>query len=197
VRGATAAYAALGLALLLSAAAAAQRNDPTPVPEEDIKSVFLYNFSRFVRWPDGALGPPSTPLRIGVLNTAAFEKSFQRLAGKTAQGRPVVFVHCRRIEELRQCAIVYLNARDDLLIKRALTALSGHPVLTVGDGPDFLRWGGMLSFTHRENRIRLAANPAAAADAGIRLGARLLQVCDVRGPPDAQRNGTAAEGGSS
>jgi len=188
-------FAAVCLVVLFGTAAFGRQDGLAPVPVEDVKAVFLYNFARFARWPEGTLGPPSAPLRIGVLDVSGLHDAFARLEGKTAGGRPVVFAHCRTVDALRQCAIVYLNSPDELPVKRALASLSGHPVLTVGNGPAFLRWGGVLAFTKRADRIRLAANPAAAEKAGIGLSARLLQVCEIYAPPEAQQGNSPSDGG--
>src|SRR6185295_8843828 len=62
----------LGIAISLAAqalvpsGALAQSRRP-----EDVKAAFLYNFTRFVDWPDSAFAKPDSPLIIGVADDEA------------------------------------------------------------------------------------------------------------------------------
>ena len=47
--------------LLAPAPAAAQRSDSSEAP---VKAAFLYNFTKFVEWPDAAFAQPSSPFVV-------------------------------------------------------------------------------------------------------------------------------------
>ena len=49
-------------------------------------------------------------------------------------------------------------------------------MLTVGEGEEFLRNGGMIAFVIEERRVRFNIDQAAAERAGLTLSARLLNV---------------------
>src|ERR671919_597176 len=77
--GSTAAHAA--------PSAAAQRPETL---ENDVKAAFLFNFTKFVDWPQTAFAGATDPLRVCVVADAAFTSSVDRIiAGETVCGRPL------------------------------------------------------------------------------------------------------------
>jgi hypothetical protein len=51
--------------------------------------------------------------------------------------------------------------------------------LTVGEGDEFLRQGGMVAFVIENRRVRFDVNQTTAANAGLTLSSRLLMVARV------------------
>jgi hypothetical protein len=170
----------VGGALLLSAQVAPRANGAGALATEaQVKVAFLYNFAKFVRWPSSALGAKGEPIRIGIIEDAPLGDAIHMVEGKTAQKRKVEFRTCSTFEEMRNCHILYLNTEDDLLAKSVLTRLQVSPVLTVGDGPAFCRWGGMIAFHSHDQHWHFTARQAAAEKAGLKISAKLLQVADL------------------
>jgi len=146
--------------------------------EHEVKAVFLYNFGKFVRWPQKAL-PRKAPLVIGVVDPEVFGNAFLSIEGKKAQGHPVEIRYKPTVEEMASCHIVLLNHENDLMTKIALTELEGLPILTVGEREGFIRWGGIMRFYMEGQSVRIEANPKAAAAAKLKLNAKLLEVSKV------------------
>ena len=49
-------------------------------------------------------------------------------------------------------------------------------MLTVGEGAEFLRQGGMVAFVVENRRVRFDINLTAAAKSGLRISSKLLNV---------------------
>lgn len=49
-------------------------------------------------------------------------------------------------------------------------------VLTVGEGEEFLREGGMIAFVLEDRRVRFNVSQKAALKAGLRISSKLLSV---------------------
>jgi hypothetical protein len=60
-----------------------------------------------------------------------------------------------------------------------LHELQRVPVLTVSNGDDFVRTGGIIGLFVEEGRMRFAVSPDAAQRAGVRLSSRLLQLAKI------------------
>ena len=58
-------------------------------------------------------------------------------------------------------------------------ARRGRPVLTVGDGPDFARKGGVIGLVRGENRVGFEISLKAAKEGGLDIGAPLLELANL------------------
>jgi hypothetical protein len=172
------------LALLWPTAAAAQAPEPGTVinREYDLKAVFLYKFTYYVRWPATAL-PADEPFVIGVLGRDPFGDVLDRIAAtQKAEGRKIVIHRWRSVEELGACHILFLPrtlAAEQL--PAALTAARNRNVLLVGETPEFCRHGGVIGFFIADNNLRVEVNLAAAKREQLTINSGLLKLAKVSG----------------
>src|SRR5262245_36707769 len=133
------------LALAVLAAPAAARGEGAP-PEHDAKASLLYNFSKFVEWPDAAFQDDRSALRLCVLGTDPIGGSLQAITGGDVAGRKLILLRSRMIDEPAGCHILFISRSESERLPRILAAVREAPVLTVGDMPGFLEQGGMVNF---------------------------------------------------
>jgi hypothetical protein len=103
------------------------------------------------------------------------------IEGKTVGGRALHVWRFPRPEDVRPCAILFLGRKAEGSLPRVLSRVGAHSVLTVGEGRDFVRSGGIIRFFVEEKRVRFEVNLKAAEAAGLRFSSRLLGVAAVRG----------------
>ncbi len=150
-----------------------------PVPEYRVKAAFLYNFAKFVDWPETAFDGPDTPLVLGVLDPVPFDTALEQVRGKTARGRQLTIRTCRTLEDAQQCHILFLNTGGARLVARILGGLEGKPILTVSEAgrPDASR--AMIRFFSERNRLQFSINPELAARHGLQVSSRLLKLATI------------------
>ena len=146
--------------------------------EYQVKSAFVFNFARFVKWPAAAFAAPDSPIVIGVVGHDAFIDALQNtIPGKTVEGRTVVVkpyegagtpVHLLVISK-------YETKRAAELVKQ----LRGQPVLTISESSKFLRMGGMIRLSVQEDKVRFAVNLPAVSEAGLNVSSQMLQYAQV------------------
>jgi hypothetical protein len=154
--------------------ARAQQAKPT---EYDVKSAYLYNFSRFVQWPDGSAQGKNDLFPICVLGRDPFGPSLDAtLAGRTVDGHKTVVRRIARPEDASGCRILFISSSEDEQLKTIMAALDHAGVLTVSDIPQFSDRGGMIEFVPEGSRVRFQVNLKAAQDAGLMLSSELLKV---------------------
>jgi hypothetical protein len=140
--------------------------------EYDVKGAFLLNFARFVEWPRTSERGAS-PLSICILGDDPFRDSLNRLvSGESIGSRPLVVKHLGKWSDA--CEILFIPASYPS--QASLLAEIGPGVLTVGETPEFLRDGGIISFAVVGQRVRFDINRQAADRSGLRLSSRLLGV---------------------
>ena len=167
------------LTLILTAAAppGAQAQDDRRL-ETDVKATFVYQFSRYTEWPP-AIAPAhrESPFKVCTVSDGAFDHSLDKvLEGETFAGRPMVRKVPDGPQETRGCQILYIGDIEPERTKSLLASVEGQPVLTVGDAPDFLKWGGQILLVRDGKRIRFDINLAAARQNNIVLRSQLLRI---------------------
>jgi hypothetical protein len=154
--------------------------------EAAVKAAFLYNFTRFVEWPERALAG-SASFDVCTLADGEFRQALREtLANEQVRGRPMRVVELAPGDDPSRCHIVYFGPRHGELSGRQLPALRQIPVLTVGEGPVFVKQGGMIGFLLENNRVRFDVSKRAADAAGLVVSSKLLRVArevhEVRAP---------------
>ena len=143
--------------------------------EYQVKAAFLYNFAKFVQWPQAA--DKSQPLTVCVFGDAAFGDVLQQMVGgKSVQGRDVAVRRLRAGDDSRACQILFISAADARHTAELLAGASGAPVLTVGETTPFRREGGLVRFYVEGNRLRFQINANGAQQAGLKISSQLLGI---------------------
>ena len=158
--------------LFLSGRIAAQEAN-----EYEVKAAFLYNFARFVEWPDNVSPDPNGPLVIAILGRDPFGGEIDRaIEGKTVNGRRLVIKRFSSVETYEQCHILFVSSSERGNLPRILAAVRTSSVLTVSETDRFAQIGGIINFITIENRIRFEINRAAAARVGLKISSKLLSL---------------------
>jgi hypothetical protein len=148
------------------------------VTQPALKAAFLFNFAKFVEWPADPSQPD--PLFVCVLEDPAVEDSLAQLVnGAPTAGGRVAIMKGARDRSLRGCHVLYIGDTNPARVAVTLDELRHAPILTVGDGDEFARGGGMIGLFIEDGRMRFAINADAAQRAGLRLSSRLLSLAKI------------------
>lgn len=169
---------ALWLSMLLfltGGQAGAQLDSPS---EYQVKAAFLYNFGKFVEWPDAAFADPQAPLVIGVFGNDPFQGDLNRIiAGKTINGHPVVSRLISRVEDLKKCHIVFISMTQENKTADISKTLDGLKVLTVTENmKHFADSGFIVNFVTQDAHISFQINNAVAKREGLPISSKLLSL---------------------
>src|SRR5688572_6396893 len=103
--------------------------------EYKVKGAYLYNFAKFVEWPNTATLSEKAVV-IGILGKDPFGPVLEQiLDGKTANNKQFIVRRALRAEELAACNIVFIGDTSDADLKATLKSLQSMPALTIGEGP--------------------------------------------------------------
>ncbi len=148
--------------------------------EYEVKAAFLYNFAKFIDWPDSSFADPNAPFAICVLGGDPFGHTLDgALQGRKVGRHPVTLARLQDAVQARRCQIVFVSSSERRRLSEIEDRLRGASVLLVGEFPGFADAGGTLQFTIEDNRVRFLINTDAAERAGLRLSSKLLSVATV------------------
>ncbi len=148
--------------------------------ENKIKAAYLYNFTKFIRWPE----LPEQSFNICTVGTDEVTALLVSLESRKAQGKPIHLYHFHSPDKINiSCQILYLSkdfpASSILQQHGVLLVKSINHALTVSSQPFFVRQGGMIGFVLVDQRVRLQVNLAVLKQNGLEISAKLLEVAEV------------------
>lgn len=153
--------------------------DPAP-SEHDIKAVFLYNFTRYLEWPEQEQG--SGAFDIAVLGDSEILAPLREIAAKkTVRSVPIVIRPCLEIKQIGRPRILFIARSAARWLPQALDELRGAPVLTVGEEEGLARRGVAVNFVLRDGAVKFEMNEQAIRAAGIQPSSQLLKLAILVG----------------
>jgi hypothetical protein len=172
--GATTILAAASAVLVTFGVGRAQE---APLSEYRLKAAFLFNFAKFVEWPQQAFAEPKSPIVIGVLGDNPFGTDLEEtVRNKLIGARPVVVKEFQATDPATNCHILFISNSEKKRLPEILAPLRGHSVLTVGDTERFIEAGGMINLVPEGNKIRFQINDETARSAKLRISSKLLSL---------------------
>lgn len=150
--------------------------------EYRVKAAYLFDFLKFVEWPEDSFADPLAPIVVGVVGEDPFGSALPEVViGKTVQGRDLVLRRYRVGEDLRGAHLLFISASERKQLPQILSSVRGSSVLTVADTEGFLEAGGMIQFLSENNQIHFAVNVDAASKARLKMSSRLLTLAKGMG----------------
>jgi hypothetical protein len=147
----------------------------------EIRAAFIYNFAKFVEWPQATFATTSSPLQLCAFSGSTGGTPLNLIDGRLAQGRAIKLITITSPVDAEKCQILYLTAAHRAAWFSALPELSLRPVLTISEDVNFIDNGGIVSLFIEQDHVRFRVNLTAAQQNGLKFSARILQLAqDVR-----------------
>ncbi|WP_230874862.1 YfiR family protein [Methylomonas sp. LL1] len=143
--------------------------------EYKIKAAYLYNFTKFITWPENH----ATTFNICIVGGDPFRKLLDNLESKTAFDKPIRVFRYAHIKQAKDCHIAYFDKIEDVTSISAPNSLivgALPSTLTVGSQPFFAESGGMIGFVLEQEKIKLHINLKALKLSGLEISAKLIEV---------------------
>lgn len=157
------------IALVISLAASIAWADAMR-DEYSVKVAYLYNFARFVNWPDEVFSG-NNRFNLCILGENPFGARLQPLENRSIETKQISILSLD-VEEAKRSRCHLLFVRDASLYTDFLEQLASEPVLTVTDrkGPTIIEM-----FTH-EDRVKFRIDRERAKRASLLVSAQLMKL---------------------
>lgn len=158
--------------------------------EYDIKAAFLYNFIKFIDWPEINDINDTEKLIIGVIGKNNFGDAFKPVQDKKVKGKDTVIKYFKSFseleknkeeyaktsEEILKCHLIFISSSEKDYISKILNIVDKKSILTVGETKNFLKDGGIINFVLEENKVRFEINLIAAKQSDLTIRSQLLRL---------------------
>jgi hypothetical protein len=142
--------------------------------KEKYHSIFIYNFSKYVKWPDAQ---NSGKFVIGILGNSAIQKDLKAIAAtKQVNGMAIEVKIFSSAAEVDNCHILYVSASESARFDQVLSNTLSKPVLVVTDNPGLAKKGAAINFVEVEGKIKFELNQKNAESNGLKVAGSLASL---------------------
>jgi len=152
--------------------------------EFKIKTAYLYNFTKFIVWPESAV----PTFNLCVIGNTPIKSMLASLENKSVADKPIRIRYFDSVAQVSDCHIAYferLETADGVTPNTLLLANTLNRTLTVGSQDNFAEQGGMIGFVLEDEKLKLHINLPAIKRQGLSISAKLIEVASkVKGGED-------------
>lgn len=166
------------LALCLGSAVTLRTAEPT---EFEVQAAYLFNFAKFVEWPQSAFPRRDAPVVIGLIDRDHFAQTVSSVIGTNRANSRHVEVRVMNSAEpqLDGCHLLFLPRSQSELVEKLLEQSARKPILTVSDADRFASEGGIIGFVKVGGSLKFEVNLSKAGEAGLKISSKLLSLAKI------------------
>lgn len=144
--------------------------------ENEVKAAYLFNFAKFVEWPERAFASKTSPFILCILGDNPFGEALTSLEMKKIKGRSLTVVRAHSKEQIKACHMLYVSESEKKELTDIFIKTGNRPCLTVSSIEDFASKGGMIGFVRKGNNIRFVVNLDMVKRVELSVSSRLLNL---------------------
>jgi hypothetical protein len=166
----------ISIVLIMPEQSCAQMKDR----EQQIKAIYIINFTRFIEWPHETLREPDSPLIIGVIGDPNIYKHVETvIKGEKIGHRPIIIQQFVYPDQIKNCHFLYIGLSDPDQVRSILDNKLYGSAITISDEPNFLRWGGAIRFYNEKEKIRFEINTESSKKSNVKISSKLLNLAKI------------------
>lgn len=152
--------------------------------EYEVKTAFIYNFTKFIEWPEFSFTDSDPDYVVCILGKDNFGKALDLLSNKISGGKSFKVIHVPDLTDwsstiVESCDILYISPSEEKDLPRIFSLLKDSSTLTISDIDGFAKQGGVIGFVNKDNRIGLQVNIEAAETMQLRISSKLLKLVEI------------------
>lgn len=154
------------LLLISSASSFAQ----TEKPMHEIHAQMIYNFVKYIQWPDDAEGGEFV---VGVLGEDDVFNTLKNYDGRPKGAKKYAIKKLSSPEEAANCSVVYIGKNKSGQFDAVKNAAAGKPILTITDSFNLGKKGSCINFKVVDGKLKFELNQASIAGSTLKVASQL------------------------
>jgi hypothetical protein len=136
------------------------------------KALFIYNFVKYIHWPQDKLGDIFT---IGVVGKTQTMSELQSVCeNKTANNRPIQIIQIDQTEKVDECDAIFITRRQSFLLEDVLDIIDNKGTLIVTEAKGLLKNGSAINLVIQGKKEAFEVNQSALIRQGLKIPDNLL-----------------------
>jgi hypothetical protein len=172
------AFCVLWVILGLIQGQAAWAQSKVEATEIKIQSIFIYNFTKYINWPEEY---NRGDFVIGVLGDADLTEELYKMAKtKNVGNRRMVVKKYAEVADIEgRCHILFIPAGSSSLLSSALKKTKGQPTLVITHKDGLGRAGSQINFVSSNGKFRFEININALEKNGLKCAQQLKSLAII------------------
>lgn len=146
------------------------------VDANEIKTAFIFNFLKFVEWPESQSKGKISSLKMCRFGQSELAEKLGLLQGRKANDLIIEVGEISRGGSCDDCNVMFISATEGKNIEKLLTKIGNRPVLTISDAKNFAKHGGIIGLKLMDGKVRFDINLKAAEEKQLKLRSHLLKL---------------------
>lgn len=138
--------------------------------EYQIKAMFVFNFTKYVEWPEVKSNDVFT---IGVIGESEIFDQLERVATQKKVGESKIVIRSLSIEAEDYCNIIIVSKSQTSKLEQIEKRYAGKGVLIISDESPR---SAAINLVTRDNKIRFEINQSLAKIGGVKISSQLLSL---------------------
>lgn len=149
--------------------------------EYEVKAGYIYNFIKFVSWPNYSFDNEYSPFVIGIYGDDPFDDILDKaFKDRTLYDRKWILVHYSKLEDIKGCNLLFISGVSKPELLKVLDVAKQNSILTIGDNiEEFCELGGIINFTKQHAKNRFEINNEAAINVKLVISSKLLSLAKI------------------
>jgi hypothetical protein len=140
-------------------------------PTHEIHAAMLFNFVKYVQWPDEATAGDFV---VGVIGEENVFSTLQKwYDGKPKGSKKYVIKKLGSAEEAAGCQVVYIGKSKNREFEAVKTNTLGKSILTVTDGNGLGQKGSCINFKVIDGKLKFELNQATVNASSLKVSSQL------------------------
>lgn len=140
-------------------------------PTHEIHAAMLYNFIKYVQWPDEGAGGEFVVGVIGEDNV--FNTLKQWYDGKPKGTKKYVIKKLSSSLEASACHVVYVGKSRSKEFENVKNNVTGKSILTITDGTGLAEKGSCINFKIVDGKLRFELNQGVVSSSNLKVSGQL------------------------
>lgn len=133
--------------------------------------LFVYNFTKYIQWPDGAI---KDDFVIGVFGKSDVRAELEKMSAmKKVNGKTIRVVEINSTDKLDGVHILFIPDEKSGQIGAVIESIKGKPVLLVTERQGLIQKGAGISFLTDDNNLKFEINSSSISSQNLRVASQL------------------------
>ena len=145
--------------------------------DNKFKSLFIYNFTKYIEWPSENQG---LEFIITVYGNSGVAAELQNVCAKAkANNKPIIVKQIDNLLEIKTTHILFIGKEKTAELANNLSNLTSKSVLIISEKPSACSIGSSINFVNKNGNLSFEISPSNLLKANLKVNSQLLSLGTV------------------